>query len=217
MHYRNTEMKIDQLVNYLNEEKLNLSPAFQRGQVWTPKIRRRLIENIVQGRPIPAIFLYKEATGTRYSYNILDGKQRLESLILFIACERPDDLAITTWSKYLFASKMRKQVGFRINLPDGKKRFRDLGEQVVRDLREYSIPTIEISLTDDSHLDEIISFSSTSTNKASRLAALTLPRRWAARIRCYVQCLASSHWNKRGRKIFITSERTTTSRAFLGT
>jgi hypothetical protein len=25
MNYRNTEMKLDQLVNYLNEEKINLS------------------------------------------------------------------------------------------------------------------------------------------------------------------------------------------------
>ena len=73
MNYRNTEMKIDQLVNYFNEEKINLSPAFQRGHVWKLRTRRQLIANIVQGRPIPAIFLYKEASGARYSYNILDG------------------------------------------------------------------------------------------------------------------------------------------------
>ena len=85
MNYRNTEMKLDQIVAYLNEEKINLSPAFQRGHVWKIGTRRKLIENIVQGRPIPAIFLYKEASGSRYSYNILDGKQRLESIILFIA------------------------------------------------------------------------------------------------------------------------------------
>lgn len=57
MIYRNSEMKVDQLVNYLNDEKINLSPVFQRGHVWTIGTRKQLIKNIVQGRPIPAIFL----------------------------------------------------------------------------------------------------------------------------------------------------------------
>ena len=155
MNYRNTEMKLDQLVSYLNEEKINLSPAFQRGHVWRPGTRRKLIANIVQGRPIPAIFLYKEAEGTRYSYNILDGKQRLESLILFIGSERAD-LRIGNWARYFFSPALRRGVHFWIPLPEGKRRFAQLPEDVVRDFREYAIPTVEINLTDDSHLDEII-------------------------------------------------------------
>lgn len=155
MNYRNTEMKLDQLVNYFNEEKINLSPAFQRGHVWPVKTRRKLIANIVQGRPIPAIFLYKEASGSRYSYNILDGKQRLESVILFIGNKNPD-LSVKTWAKYFFSPQHRRQVDFWIQLPSGKKTFKDLDEATVRDLREYAIPTVEINLTDESHLDEII-------------------------------------------------------------
>lgn len=155
MNYRNTEMKLDQLVNYLNDEKINLSPAFQRGHVWPVGTRRKLIANIVQGRPIPAIFLYKEASGSKYSYNILDGKQRIESLILFVGSKHPD-FGISNWSRYFFPDKLRKQVDFWVQLPSGKKSFRELDEEVVRDLREYAIPTIEINLTDESHLDEII-------------------------------------------------------------
>ena len=90
MNYRNAEMKIDQLVNYLNDNKINLAPPFQRGHVWSVRVRRRLLQNMVAGKPIPAIFLYKEASGSKYSYNILDGKQRLESLILFIGSSRSD-------------------------------------------------------------------------------------------------------------------------------
>ena len=70
MDYRNSEMKLDQFVGYLNEEKINLSPVFQRGRVWTIGFRKKLIKNIVLRRPIPAIFLYKEEAGTRYSYNM---------------------------------------------------------------------------------------------------------------------------------------------------
>src|ERR1043166_8890297 len=80
MDYRNSEMRIDQLIGYFNTRKINLIPPFQRGHVWHLSDRKRLLINIVKGRPIPAIFLYKEAAGSQFSYNILDGKQRLESL-----------------------------------------------------------------------------------------------------------------------------------------
>ena len=79
MNYRNLDLKVDQFVSYLNEDKINLIPPLQRGNVWNLKTRQKLLENIVQGRPIPAIFLDREAFGSRYAYNILDGKQRLES------------------------------------------------------------------------------------------------------------------------------------------
>jgi uncharacterized protein with ParB-like and HNH nuclease domain len=107
MNYRNSEMKVDQMVSYFNDAKINLSPAFQRGHVWSANTRRKLIKNIVLGRPIPAVFLYKEASGSRYSYNILDGKQRLESLILFIGSRRAD-FSIHGWEKYFFGSVPRK-------------------------------------------------------------------------------------------------------------
>lgn len=77
MHYTQLDMKIDQFIAYVNDSKINLIPPFQRGRVWTPKMRRKLIENVVKGRPIPAIFLYRQASGDKYAYNILDGKQRL--------------------------------------------------------------------------------------------------------------------------------------------
>src|SRR4051812_27285805 len=101
MIYRNSEIRMDQMITYLNEDKLNLSPVFQRGHVWKVDTRRKLVRNIVQGRPIPAIFIYKEPSGTRYSYNVLDGKQRLESLILFIGNQRQgaqgDRISLENW------------------------------------------------------------------------------------------------------------------------
>src|SRR5207302_10015751 len=111
MDYRNSEMKIDQFVSYLNEEKINLSPAFQRGHVWSPTDRKKLLKNVILGKPIPAVFLYKEASGSRYSYNILDGKQRLESIILFVGNQR-SDLAIPRWDKYLFGKSYKKYVNY---------------------------------------------------------------------------------------------------------
>ncbi len=156
MIYRNSELRLDQIVTYLNEEKINLSPVFQRGHVWTLTVRKRLIKNILQGKPIPAIFLYKEPAGSKYSYNILDGKQRLESIVLFISNERAD-WSIPQWKKYFFSDKHRKDAAFAVDLVGGPKTLVDLDDAAIRELREYSIPTIEITLNDESTLDDMIS------------------------------------------------------------
>jgi uncharacterized protein DUF262 len=156
MIYRNSELRLDQIVTYLNEEKINLSPVFQRGHVWSLTVRQKLIKNILQGKPIPAIFLYKEPAGSKYSYNILDGKQRLESLILFMGNDT-DDWKIVGWKRYFFADKLRKDVGFTVLTASGKTTFAQLDDAAIRELREYSIPTIEITLNDESTLDDMIS------------------------------------------------------------
>ncbi|MGA3288568.1 MAG: DUF262 domain-containing protein [Bacteroidota bacterium] len=159
MDYKNSEMKIDQLIGYLNDGKINLSPAFQRGHVWNLNLRRKLLKNILDRKPIPAIFLYKEASGAKYSYNILDGKQRLESIILYVNNSR-NDLAVKQWQDYfLVAGRQRDQAGFSYDRKDSRTCFSSLNEAIVRDFREYSIPTIEITLKDDSSssVSEIIS------------------------------------------------------------
>jgi hypothetical protein len=158
MNYRNIDLKIDQFVAYLNEDKINLIPPFQRGHVWNLPTRRKLIQNIVEGRPIPAIFLYRESAGSRYAYNILDGKQRLESLILFIGNREPS-LKIDNISKYFFDKKLRDSANFKVELGKKKVGLPDLDEELLRDFQEYVLPTIEITLNEDdpTALDEMIS------------------------------------------------------------
>ena len=148
-------MKLDQLIGYFNGKKINLIPPFQRGHVWKLPDRRRLLENIVKGRPVPAIFLYKQASGSQFAYNIMDGKQRLESLILFIGNLRAD-MKVDNVKDYFFNKRERDQANFSIAIDRKKVTFKQLSEEKVRLLREYAIPTIEIDLDDDSSLDEII-------------------------------------------------------------
>jgi hypothetical protein len=67
MKYQITQWKLEVLMQYLTSNSINLTPAFQRGRVWKPKDRQSLLKNIVAGKPIPAVFLYKEAIGSQYS------------------------------------------------------------------------------------------------------------------------------------------------------
>src|SRR6266581_607262 len=110
---------------------------------------------MVQARPIPAIFLYKEVQGSQFVYNILDGKQRLESLLLFIGDER-SDLRIDGVDRYFFRNPAKDSVNFSIPLDGKAVTFAKLEDQLVAKFREYEIPTIEIELDENTTIDEIV-------------------------------------------------------------
>ncbi len=63
--------------------QLNLEPGFQRTSVWTKSDRKKLIESIFQNYPIPSVFLYKRSDSGKLEYDVIDGKQRLESVLMF--------------------------------------------------------------------------------------------------------------------------------------
>lgn len=159
MNYETGKMKVAELVSYFADDRMNLIPPFQRRRVWSTKLRQKLLENMLRGKPIPAIFLYKTAEGSSFIYNILDGKQRLESLLLFIGNFR-EDMAIQNWRKYFF--KGHHDAGFKVNVAapgekTDKRSFAELGDDLVRNLREYAIPTVEITLSeDDAGLKDVI-------------------------------------------------------------
>jgi hypothetical protein len=156
MKYVNREMKIDQIIGYFNQQKINLIPPFQRGTVWNLATRRRLLANMIQARPIPAVFLYKQAEGAQFAYNILDGKQRLESLILFVGNKRAD-LRVQNVESYFFGKPSANEANFKIELDGRMTSFKDIDDERIRAFREYAIPTIEIDLDDENtSIDEII-------------------------------------------------------------
>jgi Protein of unknown function DUF262 len=157
MKYVNREMKIDQIIAYFNDKKINLLPPFQRGSVWKIHHRRKLIENMVKERPIPAIFLYKQESGSQFSYNILDGKQRLESLILFVGNKRADMNVQNVEHHFYGKPTVFADVNFSIELNEETTTFAHLDDSVIRRFREYAISTIEIDLDEEgASLDEVV-------------------------------------------------------------
>ena len=157
MHYKNTEYKLDTVVTLFKEGRINLSPVFQRGRAWNLRLRQELIKNIARGRPIPAIFLYKTAQGSATAFTIMDGKQRLESILLLIG-DGYKNLKITNWKNY-FADHSHWEEGmFSAKCRDDnhKIQFSELSDDEIRELREYLLPIIEITLEDETNLDELI-------------------------------------------------------------
>ena len=74
---------IQEFVLLFKNGQLNLEPGFQRDSVWTFSDRKKLIESIFQNYPVPSVFLYKRTNGGKLEYDVIDGKQRLESVLMF--------------------------------------------------------------------------------------------------------------------------------------
>ncbi len=65
--------------------QLDLNPPYQRRSAWTLKDRKFFIDTIFRNYPSPAVFLHKKIDETmgKMIYHVVDGKQRLETIILF--------------------------------------------------------------------------------------------------------------------------------------
>ncbi|HSV98792.1 MAG TPA: DUF262 domain-containing protein [Sedimentisphaerales bacterium] len=74
---------IQEFVHLFNAGELNLEPGFQRDSVWTLTDRKKLIESLLQNYPVPSVFLYRQNENGKLRYDVIDGKQRLETILMF--------------------------------------------------------------------------------------------------------------------------------------
>jgi hypothetical protein len=86
--YTTSSREVHELVNLYQNGKLNLSPGFQRQSVWSQRDRMKLIDSILRRYPLPAIFLYRRETEGQIVLDVIDGKQRLESIFSFMGVMR---------------------------------------------------------------------------------------------------------------------------------
>lgn len=79
---------INEMVLLFRNKQINLDPGFQRKSVWSQLDRYRLIQSIVSEYPLPNIFLYRRNVKGKTVYDVIDGKQRLETILMFIGIGR---------------------------------------------------------------------------------------------------------------------------------
>jgi len=72
-------------------KKYNFDPEYQRLSVWSDDKQSFLIDSILRNYPIPPIFLHQhiDASNGKTTYDVIDGKQRLTSILRFINNEIP--------------------------------------------------------------------------------------------------------------------------------
>lgn len=83
-----------QTVSWFNDlyrrKLLELDPPYQRRSVWNQRFKDYFIDTVLLAYPAPAIFLFEEISPDGVSlYNVVDGKQRLTTILEFIRNEFP--------------------------------------------------------------------------------------------------------------------------------
>lgn len=85
LDYEFREKNVNDFLLWFKSKQLNLTPGFQRQSVWTTADRRRLIQSVANGYPLPSVFLYeRQGPRGKVIYDVIDGKQRLESIFMFM-------------------------------------------------------------------------------------------------------------------------------------
>jgi hypothetical protein len=131
LSYQAKPQSVQDIISRYRDDSLNLEPGFQRDSVWSESDRRKLIDSIARSFPLPAIFLYKRHSDGRIIYDVIDGKQRLESILMF---------AGVMWGKRFSA---------RLQLEDDEprreydwRRLRRLKKQTL--ITDYNLQVIEV-------------------------------------------------------------------------
>lgn len=76
---------MDVIIRRLKQGSIQLSPSFQRKEVWDPTRRSRLIESVMLNIPLPMFYVSADEEGT---WEVVDGLQRLSTIRDFIIGDR---------------------------------------------------------------------------------------------------------------------------------
>ncbi|WP_294656072.1 DUF262 domain-containing protein, partial [uncultured Fusobacterium sp.] len=85
--FKQSQMKIVDLYSWLQGKILQYKIKIQRNSAWKEEDRVELIDTIINGYPIPPIFISSgvlDEEKMQNIYHVLDGRQRLETIEMFI-------------------------------------------------------------------------------------------------------------------------------------
>lgn len=121
---------VTDLENLYEDGLLNLEPGFQRQSVWNERDRAKLVDSMLRNYPLPAVFLYRRQVDGDFVYDVIDGKQRIESILMFVG-------------------QMRGRFGLNTQLPGGETTewvdWKRLQKKKLQHLiAGYRLPVIEV-------------------------------------------------------------------------
>ena len=102
----------------------NLNPVFQRKSVWKISDRKEFIKTILEGMPCPTVFLFQrwDKHKKKLIHDVIDGKQRLETIFLFSGNLAPEDLIVKSMQQEKIKEWLKVE-NFSTLTEDNKKAF----------------------------------------------------------------------------------------------
>jgi hypothetical protein len=132
LYWRDWSPSVSELCTIKQDGELVLQPIWQRDFVWDQKKASKLIESIIINVPVPIIYLDENKEGI---FTVIDGQQRLTSLISFIEGK--------------FAKSQDEIIDFKLKGLDvlselNNKGFVDLDKTIQRKIKNTPIKCIVI-------------------------------------------------------------------------
>ena len=85
MQRRHNIQTVSWFFDLFQRDLLDLDPPYQRRSVWNQSFKDYFVDTVLLGLPAPAIFLFEEISPEgRSVYHVVDGKQRLTTLLHFV-------------------------------------------------------------------------------------------------------------------------------------
>ncbi len=124
-------VQINDVLQWFENDELELSPKYQRNSVWNEKAKSYLIDTIIRGLPIPPIFMRQKIdVKSKKTYReIIDGQQRLRAITEYVGNKFP-------------ISKTHNEMY-------GGKFYDDLDEEIKEQILEYDLFVEVISEKED--------------------------------------------------------------------
>jgi len=130
------DLTVHDLLQLKAQQMLFPNPEYQRGAVWTPAQKKKLVDSVLRGYPIPLFYLHhiRQTAGGLVSerFEIIDGQQRINALSDFHDGAYKLFDPVKDEAEARFPEFVKKQP-----CPWGAKSFRDFGD----DLKEKFLKT----------------------------------------------------------------------------
>lgn len=143
-----SRISIDDVVRLMNKRRFLVRPTYQRKEVINPTKASSIIESILLGITLPAIFIFKREDGVS---EVIDGQQRLLTLLGFIGSEYIDEKGKSKCSKNHKFSLRKLKI---LKELDGKK-FDTLNEELKNKIFDFPLYLVEIDEVINPQFDPI--------------------------------------------------------------
>lgn len=143
-------VRIPELLDLLKSTHFLLRPSYQREEVKNRKKASSIIESMILGIMLPPIFVYKKKNG---SYEVVDGQQRLLSIISYLGESYKDDTGKEqTPEMYNFKLDLGSNAILKNLKGSG---YKDLTKADQNKIRSSSIYMIEIKEENNEDFDPV--------------------------------------------------------------